>query len=87
MTIQNNQIAAHEATDTNSPAPVRCVRISEAAERCGVTTDTILRWEKLGKIPRRRLFGAGFAWLSSEFDEWMCSRPPAPLKKTPLSRH
>jgi predicted DNA-binding transcriptional regulator AlpA len=42
----------------------------------GASDMTILRWERDGKFPRRRLIGPGIVgWLASEIEEWQRSRP------------
>ncbi|MGF1711162.1 AlpA family phage regulatory protein [Vibrio kagoshimensis] len=49
------------------------------AKKVGVSESSIERWAKAGKFPPPREFGeVRVAWLSSEVDEWMLSRPVAP---------
>lgn len=40
-----------------------------------VSNSTLLRWEHLGRFPRRiRMAGTSVAWLKSEVDEWLSDR-------------
>lgn len=56
----------------------RFVRISELLDRTGYSRGHIARLESAGKFPRRRRIGARTAaWLESEIEEWMRSRPMA----------
>lgn len=48
------------------------------AEKVGVSESSIERWSKVGKFPKPREFGdIRVAWVSTEVDEWMKSRPVA----------
>lgn len=41
----------------------------------GVSNSTLLRWEAVGRFPRRiRMAGTSIAWLKSEIDEWLAER-------------
>ena len=49
----------------------RIVRPNELAERLGVSTVTLWRWESLGKLPPKRKFGLRMiGWLESELEAW-----------------
>ena len=40
-----------------------------------VSNSSLLRWEKLGRFPRRiRMAGTTVAWLKSEVDDWFEER-------------
>lgn len=56
---------------------VECVlRMKDAMERLKVCRFTLMRWERLGIMPRRRVFGPGVkGWLAGELTAWMRSRP------------
>jgi prophage regulatory protein len=56
----------------------RNLRTAETQARTGLGRTTIWRLEKAGQFPRRRKIGNGIvAWLESEVDEWIRSRPIA----------
>lgn len=66
--------------NTFANSPDRLIKLKEASERLGVCRSTIMRWERLGKMPRRRQIGDTQAWLSREFDAWLAQTPTAPPK-------
>lgn len=40
-----------------------------------VSNSSLLRWEALGRFPRRiRMAGCSVAWLAAEVDEWLAQR-------------
>jgi len=40
-----------------------------------VSNSSLLRWEQLGRFPRRvRMAGTTVAWLKTEVDEWLDAR-------------
>jgi prophage regulatory protein len=40
-----------------------------------VSNSSLLRWEQLGRFPRRiRMAGTTVAWLKSEIDDWLKAR-------------
>lgn len=46
-------------------------------KRFGITVSnsTLLRWEALGRFPRRiRMAGTSVAWLMSEVEQWLADR-------------
>ena len=52
------------------------VRIADLAERLRVTRGTLRRWEIVGALPARRVFGPGLTgWFAHEIDQWMNTRP------------
>ncbi len=56
--------------------PDQVLRMVDVTKRLNVSKATVRRWEKLGAIPRRRLFGPGLkGWFASEIDAWFKSRP------------
>lgn len=56
----------------------RFMRIAEIRDKTGYSRGHIARLEASGNFPRRRRIGARTAaWLESEVDEWMRSRPLA----------
>ena len=49
----------------------RFVSMTELCERMGVNRTTLLRRERVGKVPRRRTFPDGRrGWSSIEIDDW-----------------
>jgi predicted DNA-binding transcriptional regulator AlpA len=57
------------------PANKRFIYKPEVLERVGKTFVTIWRWMGEGKFPTARAVGGQIAWLESDIDEWMSSRP------------
>ena len=40
-----------------------------------VSNSSLLRWEALGRFPRRiRMAGTSVAWLASEIEDWVAQR-------------
>ena len=64
--------AAPEAPQAPSqPRGERFVSMTELCERLGVNRTTILRRERVGKLPKRREFLDGrLGWTASQVDEW-----------------
>ena len=53
----------------------RVVRTTELAERLGISRITLWRWEREGRIPRKRKIGPNVVgWLASEIDAWWASQ-------------
>jgi predicted DNA-binding transcriptional regulator AlpA len=52
----------------------------EVLDRCGVAYVTLWGWMQQGKFPRSRVVGREIFWVESEIDQWILSRPIAPLK-------
>jgi predicted DNA-binding transcriptional regulator AlpA len=55
--------------------PSRLVFKPEVLDRVGVTYPAIWQWMREGKFPASREVGGKVAWLESEIDEWIASRP------------
>ncbi|MCC5648160.1 AlpA family phage regulatory protein [Nostoc sp. CHAB 5824] len=50
--------------------------LKEVKERIGVSSTTLWRWQSSGNFPaRRQLSGNKIAWLESEVNEWIQTRP------------
>ncbi len=55
---------------------LRALRVSEVERVTGLNRSTLWKLERRGEFPRRRkLLGGAVAWLSSEVDEWLRTRP------------
>ena len=53
----------------------------EVCTRIGVSYVTLWTWMREGKFPRsREVGGQKIAWLESEIDDWMNSRPVRKFK-------
>ena len=64
------------------PANKRFIYKPEVVERVGKTFVTIWRWMGERKFPTARTVGGQIAWLESEIDEWMATRPLRKYKNT-----
>lgn len=49
----------------------RLLTAREVAERLGLTTDTVLRWTRAGKLPGIRLPSGQLRYWEGELDEWI----------------
>lgn len=58
----------------------RFIYKAEVVERIGVSYVAIWRWMGDGEFPLGREVGGRVAWLESEIDDWMMSRPPRKYK-------
>ena len=47
----------------------------EVLDRVGVSYVTIWQWMRTGAFPASREVGGKVAWLESEIDDWMTTRP------------
>jgi prophage regulatory protein len=55
----------------------RIVRANELAELLGISRTTLWRWERQGRIPKKRRVGPNVTgWLASEIDAWWASQSP-----------
>lgn len=60
-----------------TPSPVRMLRLAEVRELTGLGTTTIYKLMSEGEFPsQRRLHTRAVAWLSTDLEAWMQSRPP-----------
>ncbi len=66
---------AKAQTETAEPGREYRVNMAEMSKRLGgCHRTTVLRKERLGLIPKRRLFPDGeMAWLGSDVDRWFAS--------------
>lgn len=58
----------------------RLVCKPEVLRRVGVTYPTLWSWMRDGKFPRARELGGKTAWLESDIDRWIETRPVRVLK-------
>jgi predicted DNA-binding transcriptional regulator AlpA len=75
--IADKAMAARIAASHVGPPPSkRFIFKSEVLERVGGVSGVCLwRWMRDGKFPVARSVGGRMAWLESEIDNWMQSRP------------
>jgi prophage regulatory protein len=60
------------------PSPDRYLRQPEVLERVGVSWMTLLRWERLGRFPKRCKIGPRVvAWRESDIDKWFANTSAA----------
>jgi predicted DNA-binding transcriptional regulator AlpA len=55
--------------------PARFVFRPEVLDRVGVSYVTLWQWMRAGTFPASRDVDGQVAWLESDIDEWMLSRP------------
>jgi prophage regulatory protein len=69
--------AHHVAAIRASPSkPERYLRAADLPVVTGLSSSTLWRLERRGKFPaRRQLSDRCVAWLASEVEQWMHSRP------------
>lgn len=60
-----------------------CADRASAAEMLGISVRTLLRWDRQGKGPLRRLNGCGLRYRISEIEDWL-SNNPQHERRTPL---
>jgi len=60
---------------TKRAQPSRFVFKPEVLDRVGVSYPTIWQWMRTGTFPASREVGGKVAWLESEIDDWMATRP------------
>jgi prophage regulatory protein len=60
--------------------PVRLLSRKEVLDRVGLSYPNIWSQMANGKFPRSRSLGGKIAWIESEIDDWIMSRPIVPLK-------
>lgn len=71
---------AEKAAAAPAAKPSRFLCKAEVLDRVGVSNPTIWQWQRDGKFPRSRELGGRAAWLESEIEEWILSRPVRRLK-------
>ena len=55
----------------------RIIRANELSERLGISRTSLWRWERQGRIPKKRDIGPNVSgWLESEIEEWFASTDP-----------
>ena len=71
----------NEKPSTPTAKPERFVFKPELLERVGLSYPSIWALMRAGKFPRSRVIAGGtrVAWLASEIDAWIASRPPRQL--------
>jgi prophage regulatory protein len=57
------------------PANKKFIYKGEVLERTGVSAQCVWRWMKEGTFPAAVAVGGRTAWLESDIDAWMSSRP------------
>ena len=67
-------------TDTNTTSQAtphdRILRIRDLMALLAIGRHTVGKWEKVGALPPRRVFGPGMTgWFESEINEWLRTRP------------
>ena len=61
----------------NDNASDRMLRVAEVCDMTGLARATIYRLEAAGLFPSRRRLGVSrVAWLRSDVEAWLTSRPP-----------
>lgn len=68
------KVAFAEAQAPAGKGEERFVSMVELCKRLGVNRSTILRRERVGKLPKRRTFPDGrVGWTASDIDRWFAS--------------
>ena len=63
----------------------RVMRKKEAADRVGVCSRTLERWERLGLFPARVKLGPNTTgWTEEDLEEWLRTRDRVAAKAAPL---
>jgi prophage regulatory protein len=85
--IAEKSMAAGRAASPTEQPPLtkRFIFKGEVLERVGVSGVCLWRWMRDGKFPVARSVGGRMAWLESEIDEWMESRPLRNYKSRQLA--
>ena len=62
----------------------RIVRTKELTERLGISRVTLWRWERQGRVPRKRQLGPNtVGWLESEIEAWFATTAPSDIDGCP----
>jgi predicted DNA-binding transcriptional regulator AlpA len=67
----------------NTKANPRLVFKPEVLDRVGISYALLWDWMRTGKFPMARQVGGKTAWVESEIDEWITSRPRRQYKPRP----
>jgi len=70
-----------QTSDTAKHA--RFINKSEVLARVGVSYPTLWSWMRSGRFPRSRELGGKAAWIESEIEQYILSRPVRRLKGDP----
>jgi excisionase family DNA binding protein len=57
-----------------APLPDRLLTARMVADMLGVSTETILRWTRKGKLPAIRLPGGAIRYRPAALEDWLASR-------------
>ncbi len=68
-------VANHARAD--AVAIERLLTARTVADQFGVSTETVLRWARLGDLPSIQLSNRAIRFVKSEIEEWMRSRARA----------
>jgi predicted DNA-binding transcriptional regulator AlpA len=73
----------NDDSDSTPPAarpPSQMIFKAEVVKRVGFTYPTLWKWMREGKFPLSFDIGSKTAWLESEVEGWLASRPRSRLK-------
>jgi len=62
------------AADGRSRGRVRLLTAREVAARLGVSSETVLRWTRAGKLPGFRMPGGALRYLDEALEAWLAER-------------
>src|SRR5437763_15610973 len=62
------------AADRRSRGRVRLLTAREVAARLGVSSETVLRWTRAGKLPGFRMPGGALRYLDADLEAWLAER-------------
>ena len=68
------RIAEAVATDERSRTPVSLLTARDVAARLGVSSETVLRWTRAGKLPGFRMPGGALRYLDADLEAWLAER-------------
>jgi len=69
-----------KTVDLKSVVPVRTITLDEAAERLKVSKPTVLKYERLGKLPRAREICGCTRFIEHEFEAAVTASPIRKLR-------
>jgi excisionase family DNA binding protein len=70
--LENDSDGLHP--DGYATNPSRLVTAREVAERLGVSTETVLRWTRDGKLPGFRMPGGALRYQEADLAAWLFER-------------